>query len=74
MTDEELISEYLDGRLGAADAAGLERRLAAEPGLAARLRVLRAMKDGLRSAAVPTPAALKARLKAAARVAAPGPP
>jgi anti-sigma factor RsiW len=73
MTDEELISEYLDGRLGAADAAGLERRLAAEPGLAARLRVLRAMKDGLRSAAVPTPAALKARLKAAARAAAPEP-
>jgi anti-sigma factor RsiW len=73
MTDEELISEYLDGRLAAPDAAALERRLAAEPGLAARLRVLRAVKAGLKSAAVPAPAALRARLKAAARSAAPEP-
>lgn len=73
MTDEELLSGYLDGRLGGRDAAAFEARLSAEPDLARRLRVLRALKGALRDAAVPAPAALKASLKAAARAAAPEP-
>lgn len=73
MTDQELLSEYADGRLDGASRAAFERRLEAEPALAARLRVLRAMQAGLRSSAVPAPAALRARLKAAARAAAPEP-
>lgn len=73
MTDEELLSEYVDGRLDRAAAAALESRLAAEPALAARLRLLRAMKGALGGLAVPAPAALKASLKAAARAAAPEP-
>lgn len=73
MTDEELLSGYLDGRLDRAAAAALEARLDAEPALARRLRVLRAMRGALRDTAVPAPAALRARLKAAARAAAPEP-
>lgn len=73
MTDEELLSEYVDGRLDRPAAAALESRLAAEPALARRLRLLRAMKGALGGLAVPAPAALKASLKASARAAAPEP-
>lgn len=73
MTDEELLSEYVDGRLDRPAAAALESRLAAEPALARRLRLLRAMKGALGGLAVPAPASLKASLKAAARAAGPEP-
>lgn len=73
MTDQELLSEYADGRLDGPARGAFERRLAAEPELASRLRLLRAMRDALRAEAKPAPAALRARLRAAARAAAPAP-
>lgn len=73
MTDEERLSQYLDGRLEPGARAAFESRLGAEPALARRLRVLAALKGALRDAAEPAPAALRARLKAAARAALPAP-
>lgn len=68
MNDDELaLSDYLDGRLAGAERAAFEARLAAEPALARRLKLLRAMKAGLAAGAPQLPADLKARLLRQAR-------
>ena len=66
MNHEELLTDYLDGRLDAAGRREAEALLAADPALARRLRLLRAVRGALRAEAAPAPAALKARLRAAA--------
>jgi anti-sigma factor RsiW len=65
--DEETFTDYLDGRLTAAQRAAFEIRLAAEPALERRLRLLRAMRASLKRGAVAMPADLKAALKREAR-------
>ncbi|MDX6769282.1 MAG: hypothetical protein SF051_07105 [Elusimicrobiota bacterium] len=69
MNHDELLSEYLDGRLDAEGRRAAEALLAADPALARRLRLLKAMRSALRETAEPAPAALRASLKAAARAA-----
>ena len=49
-TDIELLSQYLDGELGAPQVQALEKRLAAEPSLQAELDRLREVNDALRNA------------------------
>ena len=71
MKDEELLSDYVDGRLAAGARASLEARLNAEPALARRARVLKAMKFALSGAAPAMPADLKTELKRRARAHAP---
>lgn len=48
--DHELLSQYLDGELGASRVVELERRLAAEPALAAHLAQLQRVNTTLQSA------------------------
>lgn len=48
-TDEELLSQYLDGELGAVDASQLEQRLAAEPQLQASYQSMRKTNETLKS-------------------------
>jgi anti-sigma factor RsiW len=70
--DEETLSDYLDGRLAPAEKAAFEGRLAAEPALARRLRLLRAMRSSLAAGAKPMPEDLKAALKREIRARADG--
>jgi anti-sigma factor RsiW len=65
--DEGTLTDYLDGRLAPAEKAAFERRLAAEPSLERRLRLLRAMRASLKGGARAMPADLKAALKREAR-------
>ena len=65
--DEETLTDYLDGRMAPAERAAFEARLAAEPALERRLRLLRAMRASLAAGARAMPADLKASLKRAAR-------
>jgi anti-sigma factor RsiW len=65
--DEETLTDYLDGRMAPVDKAAFESRLAAEPALERRLRLLRAMRASLKGAAMAMPADLKASLKREAR-------
>jgi anti-sigma factor RsiW len=65
--DEESLTDYLDGRMAPADKAAFEARLAAEPALERRLRLLRAMRASLKAGAPAMPADLKAALKRQAR-------
>ncbi|MBN7795970.1 hypothetical protein [Parahaliea mediterranea] len=51
--DFELLSQYLDGELGDAEAAALEQRLANEPGLRSTLDSMRRVDDDLRAALHP---------------------
>jgi hypothetical protein len=66
--DHELLSQYLDGELGASQVLQLERRLAAEPSLQARLERMEALNNKLISAlnteeAERVPAAIKGMLQ-----------
>jgi hypothetical protein len=66
--DYELLSQYLDRELSAADASQLEQRLAAEPGLQACLRELQALQSRLQdtyndAAAGPVPAEITSLLQ-----------
>ena len=72
--DEEALTDYIDGRLGAGAKSAFERRLAAEPGLARRLKLALAAKSAL-AASVPLhmPGDLKAALKRRARERVPRP-
>jgi anti-sigma factor RsiW len=65
--DEEELSDYCDGRMESEEKAAFERRLADEPALERRLRLLRAMKAALKATAPAMPADLKAALKREAR-------
>ncbi|MFI5362221.1 MAG: hypothetical protein ACHQ49_09650 [Elusimicrobiota bacterium] len=65
--EEEILTDYLDGRMAPAEKAAFEVRLAAAPALERRLRLLRAMRASLKTAAPRMPADLKAALKRAAR-------
>ena len=65
--DEETLTDYLDGRMESAEKAAFEGRLAAEPALQRRLRLLRAMRDLLASGARAMPDDLKSALKSEAR-------
>ena len=65
--DEETLTDYIDGRMTPAEKAAFKGRLAAEPALERRLRLLRAMRAALKRGAVPMPADLKAALKREAR-------
>jgi anti-sigma factor RsiW len=47
--DELRLNAYLDGELNAIDAASFERRLPADPALAAQVEVRRALRNALRS-------------------------
>lgn len=69
-SDVLLVNAYVDGELSAADAAAFERRLAAEPALAAAAARLRALRTALRAAnqTEPASAALRNRV---ARIGAP---
>jgi anti-sigma factor RsiW len=69
MNDEELLSDYVDGRLAPAAKAAFEARLKASPALARRARTLKAMKSALAGSAPKMPADLKAALKRDARAA-----
>jgi len=69
MNDEELLSEYVDGRLTPAAKAAFEARLKAEPALARRARALKALKSALAGSAPKMPADLKSALKRDARAA-----
>jgi anti-sigma factor RsiW len=71
--DEETLSDYLDGRLPPAEKAAFEGRLAVEPALDRRLRLLRAMRASLAAGARAMPEDLKASLKRQARARAPKP-
>ena len=66
--DEETLTDYLDGRMAPADKAAFESRLAADPALQRRLRLLRAMRTSLATGARAMPADLKEALKREARV------
>ena len=74
MNDEDLLSDYADGRMTAEARARFEERLRAEPSLERRARELAALKAALAQAAPPMPADLKAALKREARRAASRPP
>lgn len=65
--DEEKLTDYVDGRMTPAEKAAFESRLAAEPALERRARLLRAMRVSLRAGARAMPADLKASLKRQAR-------
>jgi anti-sigma factor RsiW len=65
--DEETLTDYLDGRMAPAEKTAFEARLAAEPALDRRLRLLRAMRASLKSGARAMPADLKASLLREAR-------
>jgi anti-sigma factor RsiW len=65
--DEETLTDYLDGRLAPAEKAAFEARLAAEPALERRLRLLRAVRSSLKAGARAMPPDLKAALKREAR-------
>ncbi|HEX4048897.1 MAG TPA: hypothetical protein VH309_13720 [Elusimicrobiota bacterium] len=65
--DEQTLTDYLDGRLAPAERAAFEARLASEPALDRRLRLLRAMRGALQGGAKAMPADLKAALKREAR-------
>jgi anti-sigma factor RsiW len=65
--DEETLTDYFDGRMSPAERAAFEARLAAEPALERRLRLLRAMRASLKAGAPAMPADLKASLKRQAR-------
>lgn len=65
--DEESLTDYVDGRMAPEGKAAFEARLAAEPGLERRLRLLRAMRASLKADAPAMPADLKASLKRQAR-------
>ena len=65
--DDELISDYLGGRLGPSEAADFKTRLDRNPVLAARFRFVRALRPSLAGALPPIPADLKAALKSQAR-------
>jgi len=65
--DEETLTDYLDGRMAPAERTAFEGRLAAEPALERRLRLLRAMRAALKGGARAMPADLKASLKREAR-------
>lgn len=74
---DELLDLYLDGRLIAFEARLVESHLAACPGCASKLALLKRVRLGLRELAVPEPpvdfkAGLKAALLAAAEREAPG--
>ncbi len=64
MNHDELLTDYLDERLDAEGRRRVEALLAADAGLARRLRLLRAMRGALRETEAPAPAGLKARLRA----------
>ena len=61
--DEETLTDYLDGRMTPAEKTAFEARVAAEPALERRLRLLRAMRASLKSGARAMPEDLKAALK-----------
>lgn len=65
--DEETLTDYLDGRMAPAAKAAFEARLAADPALERRLRLLRAMRGSLKGGARAMPADLKASLLREAR-------
>ena len=65
--NDEVLTDYIDGRMTPADRAAFEARLASEPALARRLRLTLALRDSLRSTAPRMPADLKAALKRQAR-------
>lgn len=65
--DEETLTDYLDGRMAPGEKTAFEERLAAEPALERRLRLLRAMRASLKAGARAMPADLKAALKREAR-------
>ena len=65
--EDTTLSDYVDGRLDSAEKAAFEARLARDPALAGRLRLLRAMRASLASCGRPMPADLKAALKREAR-------
>ena len=65
--DEEKLTDYFDGRMAPAEKAAFEARLAADPALERRLRLLRAMRASLKAGAPAMPADLKASLKRQAR-------
>jgi anti-sigma factor RsiW len=65
--DDEALSDYFDGRMPPAERAAFARRLAVEPVLERRLRLLKAMRESLRASAPAMPADLKAALKREAR-------
>jgi anti-sigma factor RsiW len=69
MKDEELLSDYADGRLSPSAKAAFEARLEASPALARRARALKALKSALAGAAPRMPADLKSALKREARAA-----
>ncbi|MFI5348902.1 MAG: hypothetical protein ACHQ2Z_05115 [Elusimicrobiota bacterium] len=65
--DEETLTDYVDGRMAPAAKAAFEARLAAEPALERRRRLLLAMRASLKRGAVAMPADLIAALKREAR-------
>lgn len=73
MNDEETLSDYVDNRLAREEHRAFEARLKADPALARRARLLRAMKSALAASAPPMPADLKAALKREARARAAAP-
>ncbi len=63
--DDVLLSAWLDGELDPVAARALEARIAAEPELAARLRAMQRVDEGLRALPEATvPAGLRERLRA----------
>lgn len=62
MNHDELLTEYMDGRLDAEGRRRVEALLAADAGLARRLRLMRAVRGALRETEAPAPAGLRARL------------
>ncbi len=65
--DEEMLTDYLDGRMSSAAKAEFERRLGDEPVLAHRARWAQAMRRALTLGVPPLPEDLKAKLLAQAR-------
>ena len=65
-TIEETLQAYLDGELSAAEASGLEARIASDEDAKQRLEILRAAKEALEETAVPAvmPADLEDRVRA----------
>jgi anti-sigma factor RsiW len=66
MNSDELLSDYMDGRLDAEGRRRVEALLAADAGLARRLRLMRAVRGALRETEAPAPAGLRASLRRAA--------